>query len=120
MRCRDPAEAGGFCRSDNDCESELRCSLKNKCFNSSLSLNVGDSCNPKATTMEKKCKESTDEGFGKFKLKCLENDGGEYMCHRVIDQFQACDFIKSQPEVCDEGLVCLSLGYYSVCAEQLF
>lgn len=117
LRCRKPAPVGAFCKTDDACEANLKCSptsrtspLIGRCYDPALTLPIGASCNLNTGLKAKRCVlASIPNPTGNFvvELRCLPKATG-FFCQRVALLYELCN---SQFNIaCVDGAVCSTYG----------
>lgn len=104
--CRAVPTVGGLCDEDDNCEKGLKCTpyswyRKNRCYDETKVLNIGDKCDPNAKGDEKQC-------VGPNRLACLPK-GSQHVCQGVASLHEACspskNIICEHPSLsCDKTL----------------
>eukprot|EP00178_Gracilaria_changii_P008553 TRINITY_DN25898_c0_g2_i1.p1 TRINITY_DN25898_c0_g2~~TRINITY_DN25898_c0_g2_i1.p1 ORF type:complete len:188 (-),score=4.87 TRINITY_DN25898_c0_g2_i1:113-676(-) len=100
--CRPKRGIGDVCENDDSCVGHLKCDpsykqepFQRRCFDPSLALHIGSSCNLNPGPEEPRCVAvvETDPTFqfitGNFALECLPKNG-KNVCQRPAYLFQQC------------------------------
>eukprot|EP00178_Gracilaria_changii_P003424 TRINITY_DN1503_c0_g1_i4.p1 TRINITY_DN1503_c0_g1~~TRINITY_DN1503_c0_g1_i4.p1 ORF type:complete len:150 (-),score=7.94 TRINITY_DN1503_c0_g1_i4:123-572(-) len=119
--CRPKRGVGGICENDGSCIGDLQCdpSFRGErspslCFDPSLSLNLGDPCNPYARADQPRCVAEIERDpslqyiTNVFPLSCLpKND--THICQRAVGLFQQCS-AEDNIACATDDLVCSGLN----------
>lgn len=117
--CRPKRGIGGICEDNDSCRDGLRCdvfqmSFQQQCFDPSLSLHVGNVCNPNPGIHEPRCTAERMKWVDDLRPTACLPKNTSYVCQWPVGLFEKCspkDNVVCFPNdlVCNKFGVCVPM-----------